>query len=472
MAEAIHDALGQVLARWTMGSTAAPVAPVWKAEIGEDPIEAELRLLALSGQFLGMAVIAEPPADLRVLPDLPALALPILPDAARPLARRVVAAGDARHKRSLAQFAVGRGWTLHPADWMPAASEEDAPDVYAPWRDWSEAAATGSGSKRGGSDGLTAANWEDFWPAARNAALAELRHRDPEAARVLLETRLPGEGADTRLRLLGQLTQGLSDADAPFLETVAAGDRAPKVKALAASLLARLGRGPAVGEETTELAGFFTLGTKGLLRRSRTVAANVLKTHAQRIRRQTLFAGADYTGFAAAMGMSGEELAAIWQWGDDVLADIELAGMAGRSASDAIVAELCTALTEHSLPNLGALLALASRIGPTQRASIAQRVLRAGGSYQDALVIADAGGRVEGVTDVPAEAALLHALGSADARPGDHAAELQALGMLASRAGAQKALERLVHGAGLLQADPRLDMLRLNAALEDRGVQG
>lgn len=472
MAEAIYDALGQVLTRWTMGSAAAPVAHVWKAEIGEDPIEAELRLLALSGQFLGMAVIAEPPADLRALPDLPALALPTLPEAARSLARRVLAAGDARHKRSLAKFAAGRGWTLHPADWMPSASEEDAPDVYAPWRDWIEAAATESGPKRGGSDGLTAANWEDFWPAARNAALAELRRRDPGAARVLLETRLPGEGADTRLRLLGQLTQGLSEADAPFLETLAAGDRAPKVKALAASLLARLGRGSAVGEEATELAGFFTLGTKGLLRRSRTVAANVLKTHAQRIRRQTLFAGADYTGFAAALGMSGEELAAIWVWGGDVQADIELAGMAERSASDAIVADLFAALAEHSLPNLGALLALASRIGPTQRASIAQRVLRAGGSYQDALAMAGGGGRVEGVTDVPAEAALLRALGSADARPGDHAPELQALGMLGSRAGAQKALERLVRGAGLLQADPRLDMLRLNAALEDRGVQG
>lgn len=471
MAEAIYDALGQVLTRWTMGSAAAPVAQVWRAEIGEDPIEAELRLLALSGQFLGMAVIAEPPADLHALPDLPALALPTLPDAARSLARRVLAAGDARHKRTLAQFAAGRGWTLHPADWMPAASEEEVPDVYAPWRDWIEAAATGSGP-RGASDRLTAANWEDFWPAARTAALAELRRRDPGAARVLLETRLPAEGADTRLHLLGQLTQGLSDADAPFLETLAASDRAPKVKALAASLLARLGRGSAVGEEATELAGFFTLGTKGLLRRSRTVAANVLKTHAQRIRRQTLFAGADYTGFAAALGMSGEELAAIWVWGGDVQADIELAGMAERSASDAIVADLSAALAEHSLPNLGALLALASRIGPTQRASIAQRVLRAGGSYQDALAVAGGGGRVDGVADVPAEAALLRALGSADARPGDHAPELQALGMLASRAGAQKALERLVRGPGLLQADPRLDMLRLNAALEDRGVQG
>jgi len=471
MAEAIYDTLGQVLTRWTMGSAAASVAQVWKAEIGDDPIEAELRLLALSGQFLGMAVIAEPPADLRALPDLPALALPTLPDAARSLARRVLAAGDARHQRALAQFAAGRGWTLHPADWMPSASDEDAPDVYAPWRDWIEAAAAGSGP-RGASDGLTAANWADFWPAARNAALAELRRRDPGAARVLLETRLPGEGADTRLRLLGHLTQGLSEADAPFLETLAAGDRAPKVKALAASLLARLGRGSAVGEEATELAGFFTLGTKGLLRRSRTVAANVLKTHAQRIRRQTLFAGADYTGFAAALGMSGEELAAIWVWGDDVQADIELAGMAGRSASDAIVADLYTALAEHSLLNLGSLLALASRIGPAQRAAIAQRVLRDRGSYHDALAMAGGGGQVEGVTDVPAEAALLHALGSADARPGDHAAELQALGMLASRAGAQKALERLVRAAGLLQADPRLDMLRLNAALEDRGVQG
>jgi len=471
MAEAIYDALGQVLTRWTMGSAAAPVAHVWKAEIGEDPIEAELRLLALSGQFLGMAVIAEPPADLRALPDLPPLALPTLPEASRSLARRVLAAGYGQHKRNLAQFAAGRGWTLHPADWMPVASDDDAPDVYAPWRDWIDAAAAGSGP-RGASDGLTAANWADFWPAARNAALAELRRRDPAAARLLLETRLPGEGADTRLRLLGQLTQGLSEADAPFLETLAAGDRAPKVKALAASLLARLGRGSAVGEEATELAGFFTLGTKGLLRRSRTIAANVLKTHAQRIRRQTLFAGGDYAGFAAALGLSGEELAAIWVWGDDVQADIELAGMAERSASDAIVADLSAALIKLSLPNFRALLALASRIGPTQRASLAQRVLRGQGSYQDALAIAGGGGRVEAVTDVPAEAALLRALGSADARPGDHAPELQALGMLASRAGAQKALERLVRGAGLLQADPRLDMLRLNAALEDRGVQG
>ena len=30
---------------------------------------------------------------------------------------------------------------MHPADWMPSASEEDVPELYAPWRDWTAAAA-------------------------------------------------------------------------------------------------------------------------------------------------------------------------------------------------------------------------------------------------------------------------------------------------------------------------------------------
>ena len=39
---------------------------------------------------------------------------------------------------------------------------------------------------------------------------------------------------------------------------------------------------------------------------------------------------------------------------------------------------------------------------------------------------------------------------------------------LAIAAGAQRTLERLAN-AGLLQADPRLDTIRLNAALDDKG---
>ena len=49
-----------------------------------------------------------------------------------------------------------------------------------------------------------------------------------------------------------------------------------------------------------------------------------------------------------------------------------------------------------------------------------------------------------------------------------YAAEFHALGLLASQMAAQQTLQRLT-AAGLLQADPRLDMLRLNAALDDNG---
>ena len=87
-AETILDVMGSVLTRWTMGSAAAPAATFWRTELGDDPAEAELRLLALSGQFLGTSVTMEPASVLRVLPDIPTLALPTVPEELRPLVRR------------------------------------------------------------------------------------------------------------------------------------------------------------------------------------------------------------------------------------------------------------------------------------------------------------------------------------------------------------------------------------------------
>jgi hypothetical protein len=119
MAEAIYDAMGSVLTRWTMGSAAAPAAPVWSAELGAEPAEAELRLLALSGQFLGVAVTAEPPPELRVLPDVPALALPTVPEAMRPLVRRILAAfKETQRKTELLDFLAAR--LDHPSRRMDA----------------------------------------------------------------------------------------------------------------------------------------------------------------------------------------------------------------------------------------------------------------------------------------------------------------------------------------------------------------
>ena len=123
MAEAIYDAMGSVLTRWTMGSAAAPAAAVWSAELGAEPAEAELRLLALSGQFLGVAVTAEPPLELRALPDVPALALPTMPEALRPLVRRILAAfKETQRKTELLDFLAARGWTS-PSRRMDARGE-------------------------------------------------------------------------------------------------------------------------------------------------------------------------------------------------------------------------------------------------------------------------------------------------------------------------------------------------------------
>ena len=144
--------------------------------------------------------------------------------------------------------------------------------------------------------------------------------------------------------------------------------------------------------------------------------------------------------------------------------------MAGRSASDAIVAAIAEAQADYGSGNLQLLHQLTPRLTPVQCSAITGQLLRRGRSYREALAVAGGGVNIDAVNNVPAEAAMIRALGVADARPGDIAPEMQALGMLASRAAAQRAYEGLVRSAGLLQADPRLDMIRLNAALEQRGV--
>jgi hypothetical protein len=467
--EAIFDAMGAVLARWTMGAAAAPAASFWRAELGDDPAEAELRLLALSGQFLGIAVTAEPASALHIMPDIPTLPLPTVPEALRPLTRHLLTAQkEPQAKSDLVHFLAARGWTTHPADWMPAAGDDDAPDIYAAWRDWVELATSNTTLRRQTNDRLTADNFDDFWPAARKAALAELRRHDPAAARTVLEAKLAGENADARMRLLSVLSDRLSDDDVALLEGIAAGDRAPKVKALAASLLARLGRGDAVGEDVAELAGFFSVRAKGMLRRSRVIEAAPPKTPAQWQRRKTLFDGVDLSSFAAALGLAPQELIAAWDWKTDQAADMALINMIASTATDPQVSQAADAIGEHD--GTGLIAALAPRLATAERARHAVTALHTHGvSFELARRIAGVAARLDDPLSAPAGKALLAALRSEAAKPSDHASEFLALGLLASRAGARGSLERLT-GAGLLHGDPRLNMLRLNAALDDRGM--
>ncbi|PDT85121.1 hypothetical protein CO669_31680 [Bradyrhizobium sp. Y36] len=468
--EMIFDAMGAVLARWTMGSAAAPAASFWRTDLGDDPTEAELRLLALAGQFLGTSVLMEPSSALRILPDIPLLPLPTMPETLRPLARRILATKkQAKVKSDLVHFLAARGWTVHPSDWMPEADDDDVPDVYASWRDWAANAASSSVARQQTDDRLTTDNWGDFWPAARKVALAELRRRDPSAARAVLEARFAGETADARWRLLSLLSERLSDDDTSFLEGIAANDRAPKVKALATSLLSRLGRGPAAGEDAAELAGFFAVKTKGLLRRVRVVQAEPLKTAAQSLRRKALFDGIDLASFSGALGLAPQELIAAWDWGADQPADAALVELIAATGADEQVTQAADAVADHGATGL--VISLAMRLVPAERARHAEAALNAQGiRFELAQLIAGTAARLQGPLSAPAGNALLAALRRDDAKPSDHAEELHALGLIVSREGARRSLEQL-SGAGLLQGDPRLDMLRLNAALDDKGAR-
>jgi hypothetical protein len=468
MADAVFDAMGEVLARWTMGSTAAPAASIWKNELGTEPEEAELRLLALSGQFFGVAVTTAPSAELRALPDVPALAMPTVPDTLRPLVRRLLAA---KLKAQLLRFIALRGWTVHPADWMPDANDEGVPDVYAPWRDWAAVATSSLPMQGATNDRITPENWADWLPAARKVAVIELRRSDPAAARVLLEATLPGENADVRLRLLEILERRLSEDDVPFLESLVATDRAPKVKALAASLLSRMNRGSVDStDDLAELRGFFLVKTKGLLRRSRVIEFGNAKTPAQRHRRTFLFENIDFSTLSTALGIAAPDLIAIWPWRTDKEADEALVALIARSEPSALVMQAAEAMSKGDIGLYHLQPKLLQRLTAAQRTALAEIELRRPHRrFELALSITGGAALLENPLGTASGADLLRLLGQSDAKATDWVDQLNALGLVTAHGWARRVMDRL-NAAGIMQGDPRLDMLRLNEALEDRGV--
>lgn len=85
-------------------------------------------------------------------------------------------------------------------------------------------------------------NWAQARLSRRVAFIEQRRGEDADAARALLESTWPNEEAEARFRLLQTLQTRLSASDQPFLSTLEK-DRAPRVRALAAKFLSRLGAG-------------------------------------------------------------------------------------------------------------------------------------------------------------------------------------------------------------------------------------
>ena len=467
----IEEALGGIKGRWMTGMEAAPAAPpAWKPLLdGKD--DAELRLLALAGQVTRVAMRPLPSEKLAPAPLLPALALPGMPEDARIRFRQIMtnAKNDGEAVRRALLLAAARGYAAHPADWMPGKTEADAPALYAPWVDWLNA-----GAARERADVLDAQTWDAWYPAERRAALAEMRRSDPAAARDLLAAKVGDVAAEERMRLVGLLAEGLDEADAGFLESLAK-DRSGKVKALAASLLARIGHGEGDVEATAELAE--TLEIKGGMLRSRTLGPKKLKNNAQRMRRNALFAQVSLAHLAGAVGLSPEEAVALWDIGRDIHATPGFVEMVAASGADGLPGALALRLFGGGQ---GALISedLIARLSAGERAGIAPlAIARDDFRFSQSLDMAgDALGCHPMSVLEKSDAlrtlitALKTAIGKADEdwRANASLADgMRALGLLADREAAVALLRRFT-GLGLIAADPRLDMLHLNVALEDR----
>jgi hypothetical protein len=246
----------------------------------------------------------------------PAPLLPLLLDAAvrdRGLITAVAGVLGAR----------GRWLAGHRADWQRVADAVPAGVVPA------GALSSGAGPAGAGPAGpalrgapVDPGVWETGRRGERRAHLAELRERDPAAARELLAAGWSRETGDDRAGLLAVLARGLSPDDEEFLEA-ALDDRKAPVRAEAARLLARLPGSGFTRRSAERAAPLLRLERHGARRRLVASLAGAADAAAVRdglspgpLLFTQIIAAAPLAGWVTGLGMGAAELASLPIAGD------------------------------------------------------------------------------------------------------------------------------------------------------------
>lgn len=459
----MHDFLAQleaVKARWMVGGEAAQTCPEpWREALGDQP---ELDLLALTGAFSALALHPEFAGKATERALLPKIPLAPLPAQAAALFRRLIE-DKATNTEDVVTLIAARGYAVSPTDWMPKSANAEVPDVYRPWLDWlADAPVDHEG------DIPTAETWDRWAPHARLAAVEQLRDADPAAARALIEDVAPTLSADARRRLISILHHKLSSDDADFLATLET-DRSGKVQAYARGLLSRLGRFKANSEAQAEFAGFFEVGRAGMLSRKKLVSSRKLKNNAQRKRREDLAEALSLSALAQGLGISNDELIETWSMEEGTHILVNLAAATG---TDAEVERLLARLLEKDISS-AVLAPLFPRISGASRRAAALQIARVEPKSLDP--VCQCLGQDLGVIgyDVLKGAAVMKELcASLTKEKEDYAARhlndtvTRDLGLIATQDAAQRLLDDFT-SLGLMSADPRLCLLRLNAALKE-----
>ncbi len=452
------DQIETMKARWMTGGDA--ICPDgWSSALGERP---NVSLIALAGQFTRVATRPTASDELVARAPLPRLALPVLAGDLRPLFRRVLDGKIATAGPVLALLAA-RGVTAHPADWMPSASTE-APDVYGPWIDW---VAADSGTSEMEVE-LTAENWDDWWPNARRLALIELRRHSPDAARALIAAKAGDLPAEQRVRLVAVLRDGLSEHDIDVLDSLA-NDRSGKVKIMVRNMLAQLNRTNADPDKLAELADFFELQKAGMLSRMTVLVAKKLKTNVQRKRRGDLAEVLPLAAFAKAFEMTADDLIDSFDLSTapEVLIDMTVASGTAEQA-----ARLMNRVSQEEGLDDADLQPLTERLDPNHRRKTALQLLaRDNQQFQrtcDALDPKLGSLPADPLLAAPAFSTLMKHLQKDDGRVQSAVTKaLLNLGLLADAEAADRLLRHFTSAGGLMAADPRLALLRLNVALKE-----
>ncbi len=475
MNELEQAALARLRDGWISGGAVFELAPIeWKdiaAAASSD--EQERRLLAIAAQALDVALRPAAPKSLKRRSPLPDLILPTLPDRLRPQLRAALKhAPDARRKALVIRLVASRGFAAHPMDWMPAASEQNVPDVYAPWIDWQ---ASVDEERQSSHERLNAENWADYYPAARRLALAAMRRSEPAEARLLIEAKAASESADVRLPLIELIRIGLGPDDAPFLKGLA-NDRSSKVRESASRMLAMLGQHGEGGADAPifELAGFIEEGKAGFIRRRTTFGPVKTKSPAQEHRRAELFELCNLFDLAARFGVAESDFLTGWQFGTDNNADILLSRMVAASGSDVAVAHMADISIAAGGKTALFVLHLTPRLDARRQRVFIRQIIK------DAQLPA-ALGLAQGIEPGWLDwddlsngnflAILRNSISAKEDAP-HRAAEdvIDAIGYLARAPVAAKLIDEVV-AAGLPSASPSLNLLRLNAALAENPPQ-
>ncbi|MBM7065983.1 DUF5691 domain-containing protein [Actibacterium sp. 188UL27-1] len=454
--------------RWMSGGD-VPTAPDLSGPA------AQLRELALAGQFRQTCLRPTLPETARPVPNYPRLALPLLPENLRPIFRRLLCPAQSRdYMQALIGFMASRGVMAHPFDWLPPRDTDGYPDIYIPLAKWhaSEDAETITPD-------LTEDNWSDLFPAERRLAFEILRQVDAAAARDLMVAKAGTVPAEERMRLVGLFAVNLGHDDQGYLEGLVASDRSGKVKTAARQLLARLG---VDGEDdgAHELADFLEVSSKGLLRRNSVITFRKKLNDVQRRRAFALLDTVSLLQLANALDHSPAQVIAAWTVDEHPLIGPFIGCLARTATKDQILAywERLSAAKTAGFLYLGQ---IAPRLN---RAHILD--LSAGLLKQGRLIDLNALLMVTGPDLDPRICDLLLAtdevrdiLGGATVASGtdmpgdtkDHQAltvlepALRALGLLLSSTHAIRVLETL-KGAGFHSAHPILYSLTFNIGLK------